>query len=134
MLKSIVVKGSSTMSEKVIHEVPVNHLLAAVLQSDSILGQVQREVYRLLPGVSVEQLRQMLRDEILRTEVVEGPRAEEAQLLLDRMAQLRARGLTMTQTLQRVTSPTKTGDEDDDDAFHVMQNGKRSSVGGGRIS
>ena len=119
------------MTEKVIHEVPVNHLLAAVLQSDGILGQVQREVYRLLPGVSVEQLRQMLRDEILRPEVVEGPRAEEAQLLLDRMAKLRSSGLTMTQTLQRVTSPTKSGDDEDDDAFHIMRNDKRSSGGGG---
>src|SRR5258706_15959842 len=107
------------MTNKIIHEVPVNHLLAAVLQSDSILGQVQSEIYRLLPGISIDQLRQLLREEILRADMVEGPQAQEAQLLLNRMAELRSRGLTMTQTLNRVTSPTKASEDDEDDAFNI---------------
>ena len=119
------------MAEKIIHEVPANHLLAAVLQSDSILGQVQREVVRLLPGISIEQLRQILRDELLSSEFVSGPKADEAQLLLDRMKELQSRGLSMTQTLKRVTSPTKTDPEDEDDAFNIMRHDKRSSGGGG---
>src|SRR5450432_1216763 len=131
MLDMNVAKGSATMAEKIIHEVPANHLLAAVLQSDSILGQLQREIYRLLPGISIEQLRKMLHDEILRSELVDGPQAQEAHLLLERMEQLRSRGLSMTQTFKRVTSPTKDSDEDDDDAYHIMMNDKRSSGGGG---
>lgn len=119
------------MTQKIIHEVPAKHVLAAVLQNDSILGQVQREIYRLLPGVSIEQLRKMLRDELLRPEVIEGSQAEEAQLLLERMRQLRAQGLTMTQTLKAVTSPTKTSDDEDDDAYHIMTDDKRSAGGGG---
>ena len=119
------------MTNKVVHEVPAKHLIAAVLQSDGVLGHIQREIIRLLPGISIDALRQMLREELLRPETIEGPQAQEAQLMLDRMAQLRSRGLTMTQTLNRVTSPTKTDSEDDDDAFHIMMNDKRSSGGGG---
>src|SRR5258706_1399652 len=120
-----------TMTNNVVHEVPAKHLIAAVLQSDSVLGHVQREILRLLPGISIDALRQMLREELLRPEAIEGPQAQEAQLMLDRMAQLRSRGLTMTQTLNRVPSPTKTDSEDDDDAFHIMINDKRSSGGAG---
>jgi hypothetical protein len=119
------------MTDKVVHEVPDRHLIAAVLQSDAVLIQVQREIYRLLPGISVEELREILREGILRSDVTEGEQAEAAHELLDRMAKLRSRGLTMTQTLKRVTSPTKTDDEDDDDAFRIMKDDKRSSGSGG---
>jgi len=117
------------MAQKIVHEVPAQHLLAAVLQSDSILGQVQRELYRLLPGVNNAQLRQMLRDEILQRDLIEGPQAQEAEALLGRMAQLRQRGLTTTQTMQAVTGELP-GDNEED-AFHIMREDKRASGGGG---
>src|ERR1700674_1425404 len=106
------------MPQKIIHEVPAQHLLAAVLQSDNILGQVQRELYRLLPGISTAQLRQMLRDDILRHEVVEGTQAQEAEALLARIVQLRERGLTTTQTLKAVTGEAPSDNEED--AFLIM--------------
>lgn len=117
------------MPQKIVHEVPAQHLLAAVLQSDSILGQVQRELIRLLPGISIAQLRQMLRDEILRRDVIEGSQAQEAEALLARMVQLRERGLTTTQTLKAVTGEVPADNEED--AFHIMREDKRASGGGG---
>ena len=117
------------MPQKVVHEVPSQHLLAAVLQSDNILGQVQRELYRLLPGISIAQLRQMLRVEILRSEVIEGPQAQEAEALLARIVQLRERGLSTTQTLKAVTGEAPADNEED--AFHIMREDKRAAGGGG---
>ncbi len=119
------------MAQKIIHEVPAKHVLAAVLQSDAVLGQVHREIYRLLPGVSIKQLRQMLRDELLRPEVVDGSAAAEAQLLLERVRQLQAQGLTMTQTLKAVTSPTKTSEDEDEDTYQILMEDKRSAGSGG---
>ena len=116
------------MAQKIIHEVPAKHVLAAVLQSDTVLGQVHRELYRLLPGVNIKQLRQMLRDELLRPEVVEGSAAEEAHLLLERMRQLQARGLTMTQTLKTVSTANE---DEDEDAFQILMEDKRTAGGGG---
>ena len=80
-------RGST--SHQFLHEVPVSHLIAAVLQSDSLLGQLQREIYRAVPGVSVDQLRQILRDQILRADMINGPKANEAEALLQRAQQLR---------------------------------------------
>ena len=117
------------MPQKIVHEVPAQHLLAAVLQSDNILGQVQRELYRLLPGISIAQLRQMLRDEILRRDLIEGPQAQEAEALLARIVQLRERGLSTTQTLKAVTGEAPSDNEED--AFHIMREDKRASGGGG---
>jgi hypothetical protein len=119
------------MTQKTVHEVPASHLLAAVLQRDSILSHIQLETFRLLPGISIEELRQMLRDELLRPEMISGEDAQEAQMMLDRINDLRKRGLTMTQTLNAVTSPIKTTDEDEDDAFQIITNDKRGSSGGG---
>jgi hypothetical protein len=119
------------MSQNPIHEVPANHVLAAVLQSDAVLGQVQREIYRLLPGISIEQLRSMLRSDLLQRGLVEGEDAQEAEALLKRMSALRARGLTETQTLKAVTGREKVAEDDEDDVYHILMQDKRSAGGGG---
>ncbi len=119
------------MSARVMHEVPAPQLIAAVLQSDNVLAQVQREVVRLLPGISIDQLREILRAELLRPEALNGEQAEQAHKLLDRMAQLRSRGLSMTQTLKAVTSPTGTGEDEEEDAYNVMIEDKWKSTGSG---
>jgi hypothetical protein len=113
---------------KVIHEVPAAHLVAAVLQSDTILGQLQRELYRALPGISFEELRELLRGEILRGEVINGTDAEEAQALLDRMNQLRSRGLSTTQALRAVTDEKAS---DEDEVYRILSDDKRSAGSGG---
>ena len=119
------------MSEKTIHEVPAIYLVAAVLQNDTVLAQVQRDIFRFLPGISIDQLRQILRDEVLRPDVVDGPEAKQAQLMLDRVKQLQSKGLSMTGALKVVTSPTKTSEDDEDDAFIILTDDKRNATSGG---
>jgi hypothetical protein len=118
------------MSHQSLHEVPVSHLIAAVLQSDSLLSQLQREIYRAVPGVSIEQLRQLLRDQILRADMINGPKANEAESLLQRITQLRAKGLSMTQTLKVVTGQEKAA-RDDEDVYRVLIDDMRNGGEGG---
>ncbi|MCC7449187.1 MAG: hypothetical protein IT324_17340 [Anaerolineae bacterium] len=119
------------MSQQIFHEVPAAHLVSAVLQSDTLLNQLQRELYRALPGITVERLRQLLRDEILQREMIEGHAASEAQALLKRMEQLKARGLSPTQTLRAVTGQASTDADNESDAFHILFDDKRYAGEGG---
>jgi hypothetical protein len=54
--------------------------ISAVILSDSILSVIRRELRRLSPDVKidVEQIRSVLEQEVLKREVVEGEKAEEA--------------------------------------------------------
>ncbi|HVO43361.1 MAG TPA: hypothetical protein VMT34_12090 [Aggregatilineales bacterium] len=119
-----------TTTHKTIHTVPATYLVAAVLQSDTILGHLQRELYRALPGITVEQLREMLQTEILRSDVVTGDIAQEAQSLQRRMEELRRKGLTMTQTLEVVTGQ-RSAAIDEDDVYHILREDKRYAGDGG---
>ena len=119
------------MSQQIFHEVPAAHLVSAVLQSDTLLNQLQRELYRALPGITVERLRQLLRDEILQREMIEGHHASEAQALLKRMDQLKARGLSPTQTLNAVTGRTPVEADGESETFHILFDDKRYAGEGG---
>lgn len=57
------------------------YILAAIALSDPILDVMRRELRRLTPGVKVEpeEIRQVLREEVFKREVVEGDKAEAAQ-------------------------------------------------------
>ncbi len=119
------------MSQQILHEVPAAHLVSAVLQSDTLLNQLQRELYRALPGITVERLRQLLRDEILQRDMVEGHHASEAQALLKRMEQLKAKGLSATQTLRAVTGEAAVDADSDAEAYHILFDDKRYAGEGG---
>lgn len=119
------------MSQQVLHEVPAAHLVSAVLQSDKFLNQLQRELYRALPGITVERLRQLLRDEILQREMIEGHYAHEAEALLNRMEQLKAKGLSATQTLRAVTGQMPVEADSESESFHILFDDKRYAGEGG---
>ena len=119
------------MSHNLPHEVPAPYLIAAVLQSDTLLGQVQRELYRALPGITIDHLRQFLREDILREEVTVGIKAEEAEALLNRVQQLRAKGLSMTQTLKVVTGQVPSDDDSSESVYQILLDDKRLGVEGG---
>jgi hypothetical protein len=119
------------MAQKIPHEIPAAHLIAAVLQSDAILGQLQRELYRALPGISLERLRQVLREEILRHETILGPKAEEADALLKRMEQLRAKGLSTTQALKVVTGQAPSEGDPNADVYQILLDDMRHGGEGG---
>ncbi|MBI3304412.1 MAG: type I restriction enzyme HsdR N-terminal domain-containing protein [Deltaproteobacteria bacterium] len=61
--------------------------LAALLLSEPMLKILRRELRRLSPEVSVdiEEIRAVLADEVLKREVVEGEKAEEARKKIQRM-------------------------------------------------
>jgi hypothetical protein len=119
------------MIRKNIHEVPAAHLIAAVLQSDALLEKMQHELIRVLPGITINELKTLLREEILRTEVIEGEDATEADAMLTRIAQLRAKGLTMTQTIKVLTGQQHSKDADEEDEYHVLMHDMRHSGEGG---
>ncbi len=56
------------------------HYLGAVILDDTVLDVIRRELRRLSPDVKIdrEELRQVLIDEVLKREVTEGDKAEEA--------------------------------------------------------
>ncbi len=110
-------------TERVVHEVPAPQLIAAVLQSDWILDQLKRELRRVLPDLTTEQLRQILRERVLQQDMTNGKDAQEAATLIKRVEQLRASGLTMTQTVKALT--------EEEEAYRIMLDDKRSAGGGG---
>jgi hypothetical protein len=62
--------------------------LAALIMSDSVLHTIRRELKRLSPDVriSVDEIRDALSHEVLKREVLEGEKADEAKKLVNRAA------------------------------------------------
>ena len=69
--------------------------ISAVILTDTVLGVIKRELRRLSPDVKIntEQIRCVLEEEVLKREVVEGDKADEARKRTTRAAsrELRAR-------------------------------------------
>lgn len=63
-------------------------VIAAVCQSEPVIDVIRRELRRFAPDVKIhpEQIAQVLLTEVLKREVVEGDKAEEAQKKLSRCA------------------------------------------------
>lgn len=62
--------------------------LSALILSDTIVDTIRRELRRLSPGVKIEQdeIRTVLSQEVLKREVVEGEKADEARRKVNRVA------------------------------------------------
>ena len=62
--------------------------LSALILSDTIVDAIRRELRRLSPGVRIEQdeIRAVLSQEVLKREVVEGDKADEARRKVNRVA------------------------------------------------
>jgi hypothetical protein len=62
--------------------------LAALIMSDTVLHTIRRELKRLSPDVriSVDEIRDALFHEVLKREVLEGEKADEAKKLVNRAA------------------------------------------------
>ncbi len=62
--------------------------LSALIQSDTIVDTIRLELRRLSPGVKIEQdeIRTVLSQEVLKREVVEGEKADEARRKVNRVA------------------------------------------------
>jgi hypothetical protein len=75
--------------------------LAAVLQSEPVLDTIRRELRRLQPDIRVsnEEIAEELQEEVLKREVVEGPKAEAARKKVQKAA---SRALRVARKAQEV--------------------------------
>ena len=83
--------------------------IAAVVLSEPVLDVMRRELKRLCPDVKIhnEQIQQVLLQEVLKREVVEGDKAEDAHKKISRAANRQLRSKTEKETGEVVsTSPT----------------------------
>jgi hypothetical protein len=95
--------SKNTMAEFLLHKQVTNKFtVAAVLQTDFILEVLRREIRRMSSGVKVEveYLRSLLRDEVLKRDLVEGDEAKAASQNIKR--------------LQRAATRKKAGKASDD--------------------
>lgn len=80
--------SKGTMAEFLLHKQVTNKFtVAAVLQTDFILEVLRREIRRMSSGVKVEvdYLRSLLRDEVLKRDLVEGDEAKAASQNIRRL-------------------------------------------------
>jgi len=64
------------------------YFIGAMLLSDAVVDVVRRELRRMSPDVKidVEQIREVMLQEVLKREVVEGDKADEARRKINRIA------------------------------------------------
>lgn len=91
------------------------YLLAAVVTSDPIIDVMRRELRRAFPDVRVdsEELRTTLIQEVLKREVTEGDKAEEARKRLSRAQGKVLRARSRTAVTEGEAGPIANGDEGD---------------------
>ncbi len=69
-----------------------------MLQTDSVLDTIRRELRRVSPDVKIdsEQIKDVLRNEVIKREVLEGEKATEAVKKINRSASKALRAATKT--------------------------------------
>jgi hypothetical protein len=82
-------------------------VLGAIIQSDTVLELVRREVRRLSPNVRIDVigLRDLIAQEVLKRDVVEGDKAVEARAKVRRAAARRLRITSPTDAPQKAVPP-----------------------------
>lgn len=86
--------------------------VGAMLQTDVVLDVVRRELRRVSPDVRIDvaQIRAVLLTEVLKRDVLEGEKAEEARRKINRAASKALRAISV--------KPPKTGDGEEDHPLH----------------
>ena len=81
--------------------------IAAVVLSESVLDVMRRELKRLCPDVKIhiEQIQQVLLQEVLKREVVEGDKAEEAHKKISKAANRQLRSKTEKEAGEVIPTP-----------------------------
>jgi predicted type IV restriction endonuclease len=86
-VESLFLLAKEGQSKSVLHEYHAQrqamsrHYLGAVILDDAVLDVIRRELRRLSPDVRIdrEELRDVLKQEVLKREVIEGEKADEAR-------------------------------------------------------
>src|SRR5262245_1826314 len=102
------------------------HLVAAILQSDSMIRELQRELRLVNPNLMIpsETLRAVLRDQIIRSEILQGERAAAAQGIIAKATEKRK---TRTTGTFSVAVP----DDPDEHVGDTLRHDKTQASGGG---
>lgn len=81
--------GKSVLSDYQLQKQALSRFfLSALVLSDTVLEVIRRELRRVTPGVRIEidQIKSVLTDEVLKREVIDGEKAEEARKKISRAA------------------------------------------------
>lgn len=83
--------------------------VGAMLQTDTILDVIRRELRRVSPDVRIDtsQIKDVLTNEVIKREVLEGEKAEEAR---KRIAKAANKALRATPTKKQTAAPTSEGE------------------------
>lgn len=86
--------------------------VGAMLQTDSVLEVIRRELRRVSPDVriDIEQIKAVLQNEVIKREVIEGDKAEEARKKISKAASKALRA-SAVKTTQKSTSNNETQSE-----------------------
>ncbi|HLY24791.1 MAG TPA: hypothetical protein VKQ72_00535 [Aggregatilineales bacterium] len=113
------------------------YLLAAILQTDSVLTEVQRQLKQLYPNLqlTVEQIRELIRTSALRHEVLTGAGLEGATAQLAEVRDLAAAAAANSEGTKgnrqvRITGTYKAVPPKDEEDHDLWQD-KMMSTGGG---
>ncbi len=84
--------------------------IGAVLQTDPVLDTIRRELRRVSPDVKIdsEQIKDVLRNEVIKREVLEGDKAIEATKKINRSASKALRATPKTQASDGVPDAVNT--------------------------
>jgi predicted type IV restriction endonuclease len=85
-------------------------LIAAIMASEPVLDSVRRELKRVCPNVKIqnEQIQQVLMTEVLKREVVDGEKADEAQRKINRSNRKSRVDKLVTEATANSTPPPST--------------------------
>ena len=86
--------------------------IGAVLQTDPVLDTIRRELRRVSPDVKIdsEQIKDVLRNEVIKREVLEGEKAAEATKKINRSASKALRATPKTPTPDAAATATPTSE------------------------
>ncbi len=106
------------------------HLVAAVLQSDTMIRALQRELRQIDPNCLVpsDTLRALLRTHILRGEMLHGEQAAAAR---SRLVQAMSTSSEKRRTRSTGTFPAVNLDDPDEHVGDTLRHDKTQAIGGG---
>jgi hypothetical protein len=87
-----------------------SHFLAAVLLSEPVVDMIRRELRRASPDIKIdeEQVREILRAEVIRRDALEGEKADEARKRVNKAAKVTLRNVNKTEEAPKTDAPTTT--------------------------
>ena len=111
-------------------EVKDGFLIAAIIESDAAVHAIQRELKLVYPGLVIpsQKIREILRDSVLRPEILDDDHIKAAYALL---AQVNAMSAEKRRTRGTGTLPPLPGSDAEEQVTETLWNDKTQAGGGG---